>query len=124
MSIGLTAQTVIPYVEEAQVQVLAVPGALTTLISNVPCIHAQRIDVVVQDNAGVALTALNLVFLGASGQVTWTVALAPLPGAGLVGTYTYTPTAGAAGTEAIGDSYSITANSGGATTATCWTAAR
>ena len=123
MSIGLTAQTVIPYVEEAQVQVLAVPAALTTLIANVPCIHAQRIDVAVLDDGAVALNALSIVFQAAGGFLTWTVTLVP-PAVGVVGTYTYTPTAGAAGTEAIGDAYSITANSAGATTATCWTAAR
>ena len=123
MSIGLTAQTFIPYVEEAMTPINdAVPGpATTTMIVDVPCIHARRIDVVI--NSAAALGAVDLVFSCASGALTYVVNLGAV-GAGVTVPLTYTATAGVA-TEAVGDFYAVrVTNAGAATTATIWTAAR
>ena len=102
-------------------------GGATTILSKVPSIHANSIDVFF--NASVAVTSVSLVFYVASGKLTLTQ---QVHGAAVAGTshsvrwgdgllsVAGTPNQG----EAIGQYYDVIVDTVLAGTVTVWTAAR
>lgn len=114
-------------VESTAINFALVGGGNTTVIQDVPSIHAKSIDVFF--NSSVAVTSVSLVLYGASGQISLTQ---QIHGAAVAGV-THAVRWGeslllAAGTpqqgEAIGQYYDVLVNTALAGTATVWTVAR
>lgn len=114
-------------IESTAINATLLGGGATTVISKVPCIHANSIDVFF--NASVAVTSVSLVFYVASGKLTLTQQVHPAAVAGTSHATRWgqglllvagTPNQG----EAIGQYYDVIVDTVLAGTVTVWTAAR
>jgi hypothetical protein len=117
--ISTLAQTTLVFIEEAQAHDVSVAAGPVNLLTDVPCIHATRIDVTI--NATVAGT-VSVVMYSASKALIITTALGAVAAGTTVG-YEF----GTTPPQTIGQTYDViytpTAPAP-ADTATVWTAAR
>lgn len=120
---GITASQTTPLVEEASVIEATCPdGATTTIIANLPCIHAESVDVVVASDENVTAVLLNSV---AYGKTVLTSSLGAVTGGTPKG-FVYGQAGNGALRNPVGQSCSlqITNSSGNDATVTAWICAR